>query len=205
VSARTLLRLLRDTPLPEVGPVRVLGVDDWSRRRGRAFGTILVDLEAHRVLELLPDRTEATLAAWLRPHPSLPVRGSSPRQTTGILLREPAALADEEWAYVTHLRQACPARVRLQALASRSHDLVREHNVAALARWLEAADRSETPELRGFADGLRADRAAVEAGPTLPRSRGHVEGQVNRPKTLKRAGYGRSSLELLRLRLLRGA
>src|SRR5262249_41704067 len=73
VSPRTLLRLLRAVTLPAPGPVRVLGVDDWSRRQGRAFGTILVDLEAHAVLDLLPDRTAATLAAWLGHHPEVEV------------------------------------------------------------------------------------------------------------------------------------
>jgi transposase len=94
---------------------------------------------------------------------------------------------------------------RLQALASRFHDLVRDHDVGALAPWPEAADQSGIPELRGFADGLRADRAAVEAGLTLPWSQGQVEGQVNRLTTLKRAGFGRQNLDLLRLRLLRAA
>src|SRR5260370_21913680 len=41
VSARTLLRLIRAAPLPAAGPVRALGVDDWSRRKGRSYGTIL--------------------------------------------------------------------------------------------------------------------------------------------------------------------
>jgi transposase len=135
--------------------------------------------------------------------PPLPVRGFSPRRTTWLLLREPPALTDDEWAYVGHLRQRCPPVARLQVLASAFHDLVREHDVPALARWLADADRSEIPELRGFAHGLRADRAAVEAGLTLPWSQGQVEGQVNRLKTLKRAGFGRQSLDLLRLRLLR--
>jgi transposase len=45
----------------------------------------------------------------------------------------------------------------------------------------------------------------VEAGLTLPWSQGQVEGQVNRLKTVKRSGFGRQHLDLLRLRLLRVA
>jgi transposase len=42
--------------------VRVLDVDNWSRRKGRDFGTILVNLERHRIIDVLPDRTAGTLA-----------------------------------------------------------------------------------------------------------------------------------------------
>ncbi len=73
VSRRTLLRLVRAAPVPEVGPVRVLGVDDWARRKGRTYGTILVNLETHEVLDLLPDRTAETLAVWLRGHPEIEI------------------------------------------------------------------------------------------------------------------------------------
>lgn len=48
---------------------RVLGVDDWSLRKGRTYGTILVDLEAHRPVDLLLDRSAASLETWLREHP----------------------------------------------------------------------------------------------------------------------------------------
>ncbi|HVD03260.1 MAG TPA: ISL3 family transposase, partial [Candidatus Dormibacteraeota bacterium] len=71
VSARTLLRLVRQVALPETPEVRILGVDDWSKRRGQSYGTILVNLETHQVIDLLSDRTAETLMAWLRRHPEI--------------------------------------------------------------------------------------------------------------------------------------
>jgi len=73
MSPDTLLTLVRTIPLPVTGAVRVLGVDEWAWRKGRRFGTILVDLEHHRVVALLPDRSAETTAAWLRTQPTLDV------------------------------------------------------------------------------------------------------------------------------------
>ena len=47
VSSDTLIRLVRNAPEPDVATPRVLGVDEWSKRKGQSYGTILVDLEAH--------------------------------------------------------------------------------------------------------------------------------------------------------------
>jgi transposase len=75
-SADTLLRLVgsadRQADRPPVP--RVLAVDDWSWRRGRRYGTILVDLERNAVVDLLPDRQADSLAEWLRQHPGIEVR-----------------------------------------------------------------------------------------------------------------------------------
>lgn len=67
-SPAHLLRLLRCEQVPAGEPVRVLGVDDWAKRKGRSYGTILVDLERRCPIDLLPDRTAKALAAWLLEH-----------------------------------------------------------------------------------------------------------------------------------------
>ncbi|WP_188277507.1 transposase [Streptomyces sp. CBMA152] len=48
---------------------RVLGVDEFAFRKGRTYGTLLVDVENSLPIDVLPDRETATLAAWLRTHP----------------------------------------------------------------------------------------------------------------------------------------
>ena len=73
VAPTTLLRGMRAMSNPVVETVHVLGIDDWSYKRGQTFGTILVDLERHRVIDLLPDRTTETVKSWLERHPEIEV------------------------------------------------------------------------------------------------------------------------------------
>lgn len=73
ISPDTLLRLIKNAPLPKRVTPRVLGVDDWAKRKGHNYGTILVNLEAHEVVDLLADREAQTLVDWLQLHPGVEI------------------------------------------------------------------------------------------------------------------------------------
>jgi transposase len=133
----------------------------------------------------------------------LPPRTPSSRCVASWLLRAPEQLTSEQRAFVRMLGGARQELQRARRLVRRFGRLVRERLPDELERWLARASRpSVPPELRRFAKGLRADRAAVRAALMYPWSNGQVEGQINRLKLIKRQMYGRAKLDLLRKRVL---
>ena len=74
VSDDTVLRCLKGrSATPSATPLRVVGIDDWSWRKGQSYGTIIVDLERRRVVDVLADRSSSSVAAWLSAHPSIKI------------------------------------------------------------------------------------------------------------------------------------
>ena len=67
----TLLRHLMQLPVPLTRAVRVLGVDDFAWKKRFTYGTILVDLERRKIIDVLADRESATVEAWLQEHPEV--------------------------------------------------------------------------------------------------------------------------------------
>src|SRR5438445_5593229 len=67
-SRTTLLRLVRALPELPVDTPRELGVDEFAFRRGRRYGTILIDARSHHVVDLLEDPSADALVKWLSEH-----------------------------------------------------------------------------------------------------------------------------------------
>lgn len=120
VSRNTILRSIARLPLPAIVPPQILGVDDFALRKRHRYGTILVDLERHLPIALLPTREAAPLAAWLQQHPEIQVlsRDRSKTYRSGMNQGAPTAI---QVADRFHL---------LQNLAEVVEQLMRTHVVA---------------------------------------------------------------------------
>ena len=119
-----------------------------------------------------------------------------------LCLRPPDQLDTNEHAALDQVLAEDDELAKGYALLQQFRHVVAERTVAGLGCWLAEAEASGLAPFTSLAKGLQDDRAAVEAGLRLPWSNGPVEGLVTRVKLVKRQGYGRAKLDLLRSRLI---
>src|SRR5262249_60494763 len=141
-------------------------------------------------------------AAVRDPSPHHPPPGPSARAIAFGGVCPATKRAPDAPLYLDQLTQADPAIAQAYTRSQAFLALVRERRGEALAAWMTEAAAGGIAALTRFAQGLQEDLAAVPAGLTLPWSNGPVEGHVNRLKLLKRQGYGRAGIALLRQRVL---
>ncbi|GAB3547766.1 hypothetical protein GCM10027577_23090 [Spirosoma fluminis] len=118
-----------------------LGVDDFAFKKGRNYGTILIDLDQHKPIDLLPDREGNTLEAWLRAHP-------------GIEL----VTRDRSSIYANAVSAACPQATQV---ADRWHLL--KNLSEAVERFLD----SQRPAIREAAQFISQQSAISSTTPSI--------------------------------------
>ncbi len=137
ISGATLLRAVMAMTLPDSGAPHVLGVDDWCRRKGRTYGTILVDMEAHRPLDLLLGREAAPLAQWLGDHLDVEIicRDHAGTYADGARQGAPEAMqVADRWHLLKNLGEALERLLQRHhpALTETAHTLTERGRAAAL-------------------------------------------------------------------------
>src|SRR5712691_2173958 len=113
-SRNTLLRRVRRLSAPEAPPPRVIGIDDWAKRKGRTYGTIVVDLERSCPIDVLEDRAAETVATWLQAHPEVTIvaRDRAEAYASGVTRGAPDAVqVADRWHLLKNLREAIEAEL----------------------------------------------------------------------------------------------
>ncbi|MEV5880632.1 ISL3 family transposase [Streptomyces sp. NPDC052101] len=167
VSRSTLLRLIRRLQDPETSTPRVLGIDDFALRKGHNYGTILLDIETHQPVDLLPDRTTATVARWLAEHPGGEVicRDRSTAYAEAGRLGAPDAVhVADRWHIWSNLAEAVEKTVvQHRALLREPQDTATAADPAAL-EGLDLDSAPAGPRTAGrLSDRVREQHEAVHA------------------------------------------
>ncbi|HEU5380655.1 MAG TPA: ISL3 family transposase [Ktedonobacteraceae bacterium] len=144
-SRQTILRRIMALPDPTHGTVFHLGIDEFAFRRGYRFGTVLVNLESHRVIDLLPDRRQDSAAAWMQQHPDIQIvsRDRGGEFAAAAALGSPQATQCADRFHVcknlTEALQPLIARCLAQMLADTmpqdEETLDSKHATISLAEW----------------------------------------------------------------------
>jgi transposase len=169
VSRHVPLRLVRAMPDPDPGPVTVLGADDVAVRKGQHYATVLVNMETHQVIDLLPGRDGDVLADWLKARPGV-----------SVLCRDRAG------GYADGARQGAPDAVQVADRWHLWHNLC-EHaeKTAARHRGCLAGPAADPEEPAAAAARAQAEDDALAAG---------VRERHEQVRALHAAGHGAAAI-----------
>jgi DNA-binding NarL/FixJ family response regulator len=138
-TRETFLRSLHLLSTPPVGNVKAVGIDDFAWKRGKRYGTVIIDLETHRLLDILPDREAESVKQWLAAHPEIEIvsRDRAGAYADGAAQGAPQALQiADRWHVCKNLGDAVQddlVRKKIQMPPSSSPNVTTEQVAAACA------------------------------------------------------------------------
>ncbi len=150
ITRQTILRRIMDLPDVATGSILYLGIDDFSFRRGCRFGTILVNLESRRVVELLPNREVETSAAWMRQQLDLMV-----------------VSRDRGGVYASAAREGAPQAMQC---VDRFHLLVRRIGACLDSFQRKEGLRAKTPKTVAYLAGKPKEDSSMRQRQTCPKA-----------------------------------
>ncbi|MFL5663065.1 MAG: ISL3 family transposase [Ktedonobacteraceae bacterium] len=157
VSGPTVLRLMRTRVYTPPSDIPIVGIDDWAWKKGMTYGTLIVDLQSRRPIEVLEDRSAKTAEAWLAAHPEILVVSRDRGGDYAAAARRAAPQA-QQVADKFHLLKNL--RERLQDLATRKHSSL---PIVAEVRSDAIPDRARGKQRpKGSADSQQTVSEATE-------------------------------------------
>ena len=172
VSGDTLLAHIRSLEFGEARTPRILSVDDFSFKRGHKWGTILVDLECNRPVDILPDRSSETFAGWLTQHAGVEV-----------------VSRDRGGEYADAIKKAAPEAIQV---ADRFH-LIKNLGDVLLRVFQRRSETLQSVPAPG-PHHLQLTRLRLEREDSRERSRAQMSGLFRSIRALGRAGMNKSSI-----------
>ncbi|EHM30428.1 IS6 family transposase [Streptomyces sp. W007] len=175
VSRNTVLRLVSALPEPQPHVPRVVGVDEYAMRKGRVYGTVLVDVETRRPVDLLPDREAGTVAAWLADRPGIEVvcRDRAPFFAEGARIGAPTAVQVADrfhlWRNLGEAAERCVSRHRPCLRATSAESAPAPEPAESGSPW---------PTGHRFADRTRAKHATIHTLLAAGHSRRSIQRQL---------------------------
>ncbi|NCF69818.1 MAG: hypothetical protein GWP61_28055 [Chloroflexi bacterium] len=116
-------------------------MDDWAIRKGQTYGTILIDLEAHQVVDVLSERSAATFVSWLQEHPGVEIisRDRGTDYIKGATTGAPDAIQAADFASFQHFWRLCIVFVSTASQPCSSSSLLCSSLQPDHGEWLKAS------------------------------------------------------------------
>ncbi len=150
VSISTITRMAHNQQLSEIKQPKVLGVDDWAYRKGVSYGTILIDMETSKPIDILPSREGKDLKKWLMKYNDVQI-----------------VTRDRSSSYSSAIDEACPDTIQI---ADRFHLLMNLSDALdtyfkSISPKIRALIKDKTDELLNFpGQGIVSDKEAIDYG-----------------------------------------